>query len=379
MMRGSDGDLTLALGRTGPDIGEYDLTEAARGFLGWWVGELSDLLPARLKARATSRPAAIDAVLMADGRVAVGTAVSDRLPDGASTVDLEHLAARLVAASRSVRQKTLRLVVPRETCLLRHSTVPRRALSHAGAILRHEAETILPFPPKDILSDWFVETEEPGSGELRLLQVVLARPRIAAIEMAAAEAGLTLVKISVGDAQGRAMPVDLLGRGELSLSAALSRLSLATRLMGGAAILLVLATPFLATQRQAAELAGLAEERAAYRKPSPAGLSALALADTLDARQGGAAISSVLDDLALRLPAQATLTALRLVDGQLSLSIDAPDIGAVARALAESPLLHDVAAAPNGAPAVTATLRPSAVAAPTAGTAADSAVGSLPR
>lgn len=320
------------------------LTDIARRGWSWWRDEIAALVPNGLRARASGARAEIDCVLLSDGRVAGARAASPGgalpSPEGALAPG-EALSRHLAELAEAAPQGTVRLCVPRDLCFLRRSQLPRRALPHAGALLRLEAEALLPFEPGESFSDWYVETENVATRELEVIHVILARERIRAVEEACAGVGLALVRVSVGDAEGRPMPVDLLSRQEASFRAALARLSPLARWLGAAALLLALATPFLLIARQDAALAELSAARAALPKASPTAQSATAVADFLDARASRVPVSMLLDELARRLPPGTTLTALRLEGKRLLIDLQGGESGAVREALAGSPLLSE--------------------------------------
>lgn len=332
------------------------LADLARRTLSWWLDELSAMVPNALRARAAGARAEIDCVLQPDGRVAAALArgMAGALPQPEEALAPgEALQLHLRHLAESAPQGTVRLCVPREVCFLRRSRLPRRALPHAGALLRHEAEALLPFAPGDILGDWYVETENIVAGELEIVHVILARERIRAVEEACRAAGLSLVRVSVGDAEGRPVPVDLLSRQEASFLAALGRLTPLARILGGAALLLALVSPFLVIVRQDDALADLQAARAQVAKPSPAALSAAAVADFVAARASRVPLATLMDELARRLPREAVIAELRVQGDRVSLTLDGGSLESARAALLASPLLRpapDAPPMPDGGP-----------------------------
>ncbi|WAJ27836.1 hypothetical protein [Antarcticirhabdus aurantiaca] len=340
-------------GAEAADTERRSLAELAQAGFAWWLGELADMVPARLKARAGfARPAAFDCVLLPDGRALAHRAERGRdLADPAG----EAFAASLAAlAEQAGRDRSVRLSVPASLCLLRHVAIPARALPHAGALLRHEIEALLPDPPEDILCDWYVETEDRAKRQLILRQVVLLRPRIAAVETALARAGLVLSRITVGEAERRPVPVDLLAGRPFGVAACLAGLPLAAKLMHGLGVLLLVAALFIASGRQAETLEAMAETRASYPRPSPAALSASAAADFLDETARAPGATRLLDVVATRLPAGAFVSAVSLSDGILSVSVAGPGRGNAAAALRAEPLFAAVEPVGSGDGAVLA-------------------------
>lgn len=336
-----------------------DLADRMRRGFAWWVDELRALVPNRLLARSSQRPAAIDCVLHDDGAIAFALATPGILPAAGDAVPPEQAAMPLAALARAAPRPTVRLCVPRALCLSRRSVLPARALVHAGAILRHEIETLTPLEPADILSDWYVETEDPQAGELHLVQIALARPRIRAVEDALAEAGLALTHLTVGDAEGRPVPVDLVGRRDPSLRATLAGLPRAAQIMLAAAALLVAWAPFGAAGNVDAATGALMDERAAAPKASPASLSASAVADFLDARSARRPLAVLLDEVARRLPPGASLSGIGYAGDTLTIRLGGPSEGARA-AFSASPVFASATEGPEPGTLVLAIAPPAA-------------------
>lgn len=322
-----------------------DLGDAARRAFGWWVDELRALMPTALLARSSQRPAAIDCVLLEDGTIAFGPALPGVLPPRDDACAPEEAVSRLAAIARAAPRPTVRLSVPRAACLSRRSVLPARALVHAGAVLRHEIEALTPLGPDEILSDWYVETEDAEAGELHLVQIVLARPRIRAVETAFAEAGLDMTHLTVGDAEGRPVPVDLVGRREPSLRAAVLNLPRRAKVMLAGAALLVAWAPFGAARNVEAAVEAFSQARAAAPKPSPMALSAGAVADFLDSVAAHRPLAALLDEIARRLPPGTSLASLHYKGDTLTIGIRGP-VEAVRAALAASAAFAAVAPGP---------------------------------
>lgn len=314
---------------------QVDLTEAARRAFGWWVDELRAMVPAALLARSSQRPAAIDCMLLDGGAIAFGAARPGILPPRDDACAPEEAVPRLAALAEAAPRPTVRLSVPRAACLSRRSTLPARALVHAGAVLRHEIEALTPLGPDDILSDWYVETEDAQAGELHLVQIVLARPRIRAVEAAFAQAGLDMTHLTVGDAEGRPVPVDLVGRRDPSLRATVLNLPRRAKLMLAAAALLVAWAPFGAAGNVEAAIEALAQARAEAPKPGPTALSAGAVADFLDAVAARRPLAALLEETARRLPPGTSLASLHYQGDTLTIGIRGP-VEAARAALASS-------------------------------------------
>lgn len=218
------------------------------------------------------RPADLICSFYLDGRIACDRANGDAvLPDRDRACEPgEALAARLTDLAGRARRRTVRLCVPLELCLLRHSSFSARSLPYVGAILRNEVETLMPLAAGHILSDWFVDAEEPDTGALHVTQVVLSRSRIRELEEALALAGLRITHLTVRDAQGAPLPVDLVAVREPSLRGAFARLPVPARILYAGAVMLLASTPFLAVAGQSEAL----EDLGTVSRHSPAVQSA---------------------------------------------------------------------------------------------------------
>ncbi|KQT50837.1 hypothetical protein ASG43_06130 [Aureimonas sp. Leaf454] len=305
----------------------------------WWRDGLISLLPPAWLARMGRRPAAIDCFLQPDGRVALALAggITARSPGMVLVPGEDAFAERLAGLLATANRDTVRLSIPRGDCLMRTVELPRPALAHAGTILRYEIEALLPVPPDDIMTDWYVELEDRAGKRLILRQVALLRPRIAAVEAALQAAGARLVRVTVGDGEGRPVPVDLFNERRAGPGTRFRALPRTAQALFLAAAALLLATLAVLAGRPAETLAAMAEQRASFARPSIREQSAAAVADFLVERQRpGAAL--LLDEIATRLPKNAFLRSLALTGDALVLTSGGPGAADGAAALAQSPL-----------------------------------------
>ncbi|KQT69875.1 MULTISPECIES: hypothetical protein [unclassified Aureimonas] len=318
----------------------------------WWLAELRGLVPDSLKARTVAAPAAFGCSLFEDGSIAFARLTHAKAPlpgEAEAMAPSELLAAHVAALVGSTGRRSVRLSVPVSLCLVRRTRIPGRALSHAGAILKAEIEELMPLAAADLLSDWYVEAEDPATRELQLVQVVLARSRIAGVAELLGGAGLTLTRLTVGEAEGRMMPVDLMDGRDPTLGAFLARLPRRSKAVVALAALLVLAAPFVVAARQEAALAELSLERAVALSPGAAARAASAVADALESFGRQVPVAYLLDDIATRLPSNVHLTRFQfgagpLGKGQFVLSTEGGDAAKTRAALAASPFFASVEA-----------------------------------
>lgn len=329
-----------------------DLADRARFALRWWLDELRACVPATLKSRAAGAPAAFGCTLFPDGRVAFAplAKASPALPVEAEAIAPgEALERRIVALASGAAQRTVHVSVPVDICLTRRSRIPARALAHAGALLRHEVEALVPAAGQDVFADWYVETENPETHDLDLVQIVLLRERIACVLEPLEAAGLSVARLTVGDAQGRPVPVDLVGGREPSLRTWLRGLPGGTKLVLALGALLLAAAPLVAIARQDAAIEAMASERTRLAASAARADGAGAAAAELASLAAGPGAGAIVDEIARRLPPGAVLTRFQLGEGQAILAIEGAPGETGRAALAASPLVHSVEAV-EGAP-----------------------------
>lgn len=306
---------------------------AAEGFFEWWINELRSMVPAALLARSAVRSScAIDILLAADGTVTVHSSKQTGVfPPGQEDALRAHLSA--LAERRAL---TVRLDVPKASCLIRKSTLPKRALRDTRKILEMEIAENTPLDPDEIYADWYVETEDPTSGQLHIRQIILSRHRIATLRQILEDEHLHLSRLTVGHGEGRPVPVDLLARDDPSFRAFLSALSWKGRFAWGLALILLCALPFLLVTRSEQQMAALQQRRAEAMRQLQAAPAADPLALSL-AIQPSPAL--VLDELSSHLPEDATLASLELANGNLTVTLAAPAKTQLSAALQQSKLL----------------------------------------
>lgn len=308
---------------------------AAEGFLEWWINELRAMVPVALLARSSRRSScAIDMLVAADGMVTVHSSKqTETFPPGEEAALKAHL-----AALAQPKVLTVRLDVPKALCLIRKSTLPKRALRDTRKILEMEISENTPLDPGEIYSDWYVETEDPTSGQLHIRQIILSRHRVAALRQILEDEHLHLSRLTVGHGEDRPVPVDLLARDDPSFRAFLGALSWKGRLAWGLALMLLCALPFLLVARSEQQMAALQQRRAEAMRQ----LQSVPAADPLVlalAIQPSPAL--VLDDVSSSLPGDATLASLDLANGNLTVTLTAAPQTPLSVALAGSKLLVD--------------------------------------
>lgn len=326
----------------GKDAPRPGLSDHVGRAFNWWLGELSAVVPNWLRATLSERPATVTCVLHDDGRIACALSSRGGILPGADLAcePGEALVARLAELTARVRRRTVRLSVPRDLALVRHSCLPARALPHAEAILRYDVENLMPLSAGEILADWFVDAQDGETGDLHITQVVLSRARIAALEDALGQGGFRITHLTVGDADGAPLPVDLVAIREPSLRRAFARLPPSARLLYAAALALLVSTPFLAAARQSQAL----EDLGTVSRLSPSAQAAAGVADFIETGGRRIPVVAVLDELTRRLPHGASLSDFRWSNGRVEVTLQGSDLGAAEVELSSSDLFRNVEA-----------------------------------
>lgn len=153
----------------------------ARTGMDWWLAELSEMVPDRLRRMLVSpKPA-----LLWDGKDAL-------LPAETGSIAKPHLARAEVR-------------LPAELCLFRELALPPMARRDLDGLVELEAERLMPLPADRML---VAAAQARGSGDVRPVAVVgVSRERIASLAALLREKGIVPVALV---AQGPSAAVDLL-------------------------------------------------------------------------------------------------------------------------------------------------------------------------
>jgi hypothetical protein len=319
-------------------LASSSILELVERAVSWWLGELRAMVPSSLLARAPSRlKCPLDIYLDRSGSVLVKTAAGETL---FSPGEDEACAAHLADAAGG-RQLKVRLDIPRSLCLLRSSTIPKRALRSARQIMAVETAENTPLSPADTHWDWYVEGEDPATGSLLVRQVLVGRDRIATACGLIGRSGLELARLTVGHGEARPLPVDLLVEQEPGFRGFLRSFSWPARILWAGSLLLAAALPSLLNDRADRQLAELQTARAdamaqlqslPVREPDAIGMAAELRAVP--------SMATVLDGISARLPEQAVLQAVSHSAGILTLKIASGSVEATRQSLALDPLFE---------------------------------------
>lgn len=216
-------------------------------FLDWWLGELSALVPARLRRALTPQRRLL--VVEIEGGEAVLSRVEDTGSAPLGRIDLDGGEAREAAAALRAQLTDRRhgpvavvFRLPRSAALAWRFQLPRSALGALAQALRYRIEAETPFRADEVLFDY---RTAPGAGPSVAVQaVVVPRDRLERMTTMLGALGLTPDSVDVaGLAEGEVSGFNLLphekGGRRSALAAPLIRL-LAVTVVGLLAAALVL-------------------------------------------------------------------------------------------------------------------------------------------
>ncbi len=304
---------------------------AAEGFFEWWINELRSMVPAALLAGPQCDQAApltyfsqqMETVTVHSSKPNGGLPTGPgRCPQGAS-----FCAGR--APGFSPFGGCFQSVMPDPQ---EHPAQAR--LKDTRKILEMEIAEKHALDPDEIYADWYVETEDPTSGQLHIRQIILSRHRIATLRQILEDEHLHLSRLTVGHGEGRPVPL-IFWRAMIQLSG-VSQCPVVERpiCLGAGAVLLCACLFCLSPERQ--QMAALQQRRAEAMRQLQAAPAADPLALSL-AIQPSPAL--VLDELSSHLPEDATLASLELANGNLTVTLAAPAKTQLSAALQQSKLL----------------------------------------
>ena len=145
------------------------LARSLRGGLAWWLDELRDMVPARLRHFGHAPPAV----------VATWTGTGFVLSRGGTPVELPA----------SARPRPVAIVVPSALVLTRTVTLPRLGRRDLARLVTLDADRLMPFPPGEGVIDFAADA--PGTdGAIPVTIAAMARRTAAQMLAAATAAGL---------------------------------------------------------------------------------------------------------------------------------------------------------------------------------------------
>ena len=331
-------------------------TRAGRHALRWWLDELRNLIPSRVRQALSSDPVTAQILLDENGvdvRQIVTAGLSNAMVSRLHGALDRHGALAWVAKRRRRWGTLMRVdvILPAGCCLIRCRHVPAAAADRIGDVLSLEVERATPFRTEDIRQAWRMIGPTPSDRtSLRLIHVIAKRRLVDPLLAEARHAGVRVSSVDVAGADGGRMRVNLLGPGETPLSLA----GWLNRAIGIAGVLLVLvsaAAAVVALQRQDDALAQLEAENNVARKEAQAARRRVQDADSQSQRIGllrlrraeGHQVVAVWEELTRRLPDTAWLTNLRVENETLWIDGYARSASELVSVIAASPMFSGVA------------------------------------
>lgn len=320
------------------------------GFLRWWGGELTGLLPARLRAWVRRGPdvlwlgASAGTVTLRRARSgATLAAIAPELP-----VDVQRTEFARACAGIDPDDRRLLLVIPASQVLHRRLLMPAAAAADPRRVVGYELDRQTPFAPEQVYYDVAVSADAVPAGQVALDLYAAPRSEIDPLLERFTAIGAQPDAVDVQAADGTLAGIDLMPPGRRPRR--VDRRRRVNLVLGLVCVLLavLVLSQWLANRRAA--LTEMQDEVQAMRAKATqseqlrAQLSgALAASKFLVKRKAeNPSALVVLDDLTRRLPANAWLDVLTLDDsGGLDIKGEAAKAAALVDTLSSSKLLQE--------------------------------------
>ncbi|MGC2415790.1 MAG: PilN domain-containing protein [Stellaceae bacterium] len=248
--------------------------------LAWWLGQLADLLPARLRRSAATSDALVIAPIGPLDHAGAITVALRRNGEVAQLGEFALHAAELSDLPRSSNWPAV-LRLTRTDVLEKTLILPLAAQADLNQVLAFEMGLETPFEPEDLYWNHRVETVDRQHGRLVVRLMLLPKATLGPLLSTLAQVGILprWVEVSEGREVWPVLPLDGEGARPQHRS---RRLFWPAAVCCGLLAFGVIATPFV---RQAAELAALDRQVAAGRS---AAAQAQRLRDEIDQLSGSA-------------------------------------------------------------------------------------------
>lgn len=320
------------------------------GFLRWWGGELTGMLPARLRAWVRRGPdvlwlgASAGTVTLRRARSgATLAAIAPELP-----VDVQRTEFARACAGIDPDDRRLLLVIPASQVLHRRLLMPAAAAADPRRVVGYELDRQTPFAPEQVYYDVAVSADAVPAGQVALDLYAAPRSEIDPLLERFTAIGAQPDAVDVQAADGTLAGIDLMPPGRRPRR--VDRRRRVNLVLGLVCVLLavLVLSQWLANRRAA--LAEMQDEVQAMRAKATqseqlrAQLSgALAASKFLVKRKAeNPSALVVLDDLTRRLPPNAWLDVLTLDDsGGLDIKGEAAKAAALVDTLSSSKLLQE--------------------------------------
>jgi general secretion pathway protein L len=240
-----------------------------RDFIAWWVQQLMELLPERLRR---AEPSLADALLVAPaGPLDADPPTVELLVRkrgqlsrlGRFTLDAQGAVAIERAAALTGGPLPIRLRLPPGLLLEKHLALPLAAERELARVIAFEMDRETPFSADEVYWDSLVEQRDRAGGRLKLLLSLVPRAPLLPLLGALQDAGLTPVALDAPLPNGSWRPIAL-AVGERPRGLAAARAVPAAAVACAALAVLAAIVPFI---RQSIEL-GQAEHRIAALQPA---------------------------------------------------------------------------------------------------------------
>ncbi|MGH8214519.1 MAG: PilN domain-containing protein [Rhodanobacteraceae bacterium] len=319
-------------------------------FFDWWGGELTALLPARLRDWVRRGRdvlwLTVDAGRVTVRRARTGTTLatlSDKLP-----IEVQREEFARVCAGIDPDDRRLLLVVPSDQVLVRRLVMPSAAAADPRRVAGYELDRQTPFTPDQVYYDVRVSADQPAGGQVALDLYVAPRSGLDPMLEHFAAIGAHPDGVDVQAADGSLAGVDLLPPGQRPRRP--GRRRRANWLLAAVCVLLAVLVLLQWLDNRRAALATMQDEVTTMRTKATRSeqlraqmTGALAASKFLVKRKAkNPSALAVLDDLTRRLPTTAWLDSLTLDDsGGLDIKGEADKAAGLVDTLGNSKILSE--------------------------------------
>ncbi len=298
----------------------------------WWTSELWSLVPSGWQAALAADPHPVS-LLVSENSFAVTIPSLGLRTSGRELVVVEGGWDAAKAAVARERRKwgpllTIRLDLPKNSCLVRRKRLPKAALGHASALLALDLEGSTPFSLRDVYTHYWVPgTAHNSSAEIEVEHIVVKRNLVAHLLRDLRSTGLSPHELGVRTEDGTRLPVNLLPLSEQAPNRLKSNIDRVLIIAAFTTALLLVAASSAAIWRQESLLSTLQADTNALRTKALAVRKQLTELDTAVRsveRHRLRKIDSVLviqvwEEVTQRLPDTTWLTDLRIDEGTVLL------------------------------------------------------------
>ena len=254
-------------------------------FVGWWLQELTGLLPSSLSApRKHELPAQI---LSVEGRGLrlIASRGGKSLPgdgEAGKIIPITEVTQNLSSAKTGKAKPEIGLRLSYQTCFVRKVELPASAFADFPQLLAIDLERATPFTLRDVYTAFITDPTAGRSGKTTIRQLVIKRSVVDGLISILESAGRKVSRLDCWDEEGRiALPVNFLDSTALKSAAASRRPNVVPKLLGATAASLAVLAAFLMIDRGETALSELQSQTARLKTKVQAAREVAAKSQTM--------------------------------------------------------------------------------------------------